>query len=234
MNQEIINDIVGKGLTELVKINRETKKFSELLSKHNPYEISIFCNTPEDIVGFVTSSHKQKSKQTIMGYLLESIAVKICKITLNGYKSKQACTDLEWISEGKKHYRGWKSSPNWCNADQKSRVVHKKSEMEKDNDFGSFKVMTSYGKTTKNQTNNRFIQLSGQDAWEEISGDTEMYNKVMMGILSYKQEIYQTIENIYLSDIKMSIEWVTNNFTNEDGTINFIKINKYVSGGIKG
>jgi hypothetical protein len=110
----------------------------------------------------------------------------------------------------------------------------KKSEMEKDNDFGSFKVMTSYGKTTKNQTNNRFIQLSGQDAWEEISGDTEMYNKVMMGILSYKQEIYQTIENIYLSDVKMSIEWVTNNFTNEDGTINFIKINKYVSGGIKG
>lgn len=38
------------------------------------------------------------------------------------------------------------------------------------------------------------------------------------------------MENLYISDKETSIQWVKNNFTNEDESINFIKVNEYVSG----
>ena len=57
-----------------------------------------------------------------------------------------------------------------------------------------------------------------------------MYNKVMIGIFEHSNYLREVIENIYLSDVKESIAWVEKNFTNKDKTINFIKINEYVSG----
>jgi hypothetical protein len=216
-------------INEIGDIDRLPKQFPKLLSKHNPYEIGIFCKTAEDIVGFVLSSHKQTSKQTIMGNLLESIAVKICEEKMGGYKSDEECTDLEWNQDGKKHYRGWKSSPKWGNADQKKRVNDKEKELNGNEDFGTFKVLTSYGKTTRNKKHKGFIQLSGQEAWEEFTNDSEMYNKVMEGILNHKVTIYEIIENLYMSDVQTSIDWVKQNFTKQDDSINFIKINEYIS-----
>jgi len=96
-------------------------------------------------------------------------------------------------------------------------------------DFGSFKVLTSYGKTAKRRKNEGFIQLSGQDAWEEISGDKELYDKVMIGVQLNNKIIRQFLENIYISDMDKSIKWFIQNFTKEDKTINFIKVNNYVS-----
>jgi hypothetical protein len=229
MEQTSVNNIVLISINEIDRVLRNKKKFQTLLSKHNPYEIGIFCNSPEEIVNFVLGSHKQTSKQTIMGYLLESIAVKICEEKMEGFKSKEECTDLEWTKDNKKHYRGFKSSPNWANADQKSRVNNKMKELNNNEDFGTFKVLTSYGKTKKNKNNKGFTQLSGQDAWEEFTGDSDMYNKVMKGILENKKLISQVIENIYLSDIQTAIEWVKQNFTNNDKSINFIKINQFIS-----
>lgn len=229
MEQEVINQFVFLSINELKSVNRKNKDFSKLLSKQNPYEISVFCDTPEKVVDFVMSNHKQTSRQTIMGYLLESIAVKLTSYVFNGYKSKEECTDLEWVKDGLVNYRGWKSSFNWGNADQKNRVIHKLNELSKNNNFGSFKVLTSYGKTAKKSNKNSFSQLSGQDSWYEISNDFDMYNKVMLGILTHSKTLNSVIESLYISDINKSIQWVINNFTNEDKTLNFIKINEYVS-----
>jgi hypothetical protein len=174
-------------------------------------------------------NHKQTSSQTIWGNYLESIAVKICNSVRDGYKSNQTCTDLEWVDQGKKHYRGFKSSPKWANADQKKTANNKDKELREQSDFGSYKVLTSYGKTAKRTNENNFIQLSGQDAWEEISKDQDMYNKVMIGVQLNDKIIRQFLENIYISDMDKSIKWFIQNFTNEDKTINFIKVNNYVS-----
>lgn len=230
MEQELINKFVVDSIDELKLIDRRHKKFSELMSKHNPYELSVFCKTSQEIVDFVMVSHKQTSRQTIMGNLLESIAIKINSKKFNGYKSNEECTDLEWEDNGLFHYRGWKSSPKWGNADQKNRVNKKLDELKENENFGSFRVLTSYGKTTKKNGTKTFSQLSGQDSWDEISNDKDMYNKVMIGILQHSNYLREVIENIYLSDVKESVTWVEKNFTNKDKTINFIKINEYVSG----
>ena len=60
--------------------------------------------------------------------------------------------------------------------------------------------------------------------------DDETYNKVMISIKDNSKMIGQFLENIYISDKEKIITWVEDNFLNEDDTINFIKINKYVSG----
>jgi hypothetical protein len=229
MEQDVVNKIILNSLGDLKLVQRKKISFPNLLSKCNPYEMVVNCNTVEVLVDIIMQSHKQISSKTIWGNYLELIALKVCNNKLNGFKSKEECTDLEWKEEGKNHYRGWKSSPNWCNSDQKKAVNIKESEIMVNEDFGSFKVLTSYGKTTKKKTTKGFTQLSGQDAWEEISGDSNLYNKVMIGIRINHKTIGQFLENIYISDRNKSIEWVSNNFTNEDNTINFIKINEYVS-----
>jgi hypothetical protein len=229
MEQQVINKIVVDSLENLRLVSRKEISFPKLLSKCNPYELSVNCKTVENVVDFIMGSHKQTSSQTIWGNYLESIAVKICEKNLNGFKSKEECTDLEWNVDEKKHYRGWKSSPKWCNADQKRAVNTKENSLSMNKDFGSFKVLTSYGKTANRRKNNGFVQLSGQDAWQEISGDKELYNKVMIGVQLNDKIIRQFLENIYISDMDKSIKWFIQNFTNKDKTINFIKVNNYVS-----
>ncbi len=229
MEQNIVNSIVLESLKGLERVNRKEISFPKLLSKCNPYELSVNCDSIESLIEFVLTSHKQTSSKTIWGNYLETIALAISKIIINGYKSNEECTDIEWFCDGVKHYRGWKSSPKWCNADQKRAVNLKENELKNTEDFGSYKILTSYGKTTKRITTNSFVQLSGQDAWEEISNDDELYNKIMVGIELNRNIIRQFLENIYVSDREKIITWMKNNFLNDDGTINFIKINKYVS-----
>lgn len=230
MEQNIVNKIVLESLKGLETVNRKEIFFPKLLAKSNPYELAVNCDTIECLVDFVLSNHKQTSSKTIWGHYLEMIAINISKLTVNGYKSKEECTDIEWISNGVKHYRGWKSSPKWCNADQKKTTNLKESELKKTMDFGSFKILTSYGKTTVKKGINGFTQLSGQDAWSEISAnDNELYNKVMIAVKNNSNIIRQFIESIYISDKEKIITWMKDNFLNEDNTINFIKINKYVS-----
>jgi hypothetical protein len=229
MEQNIVNSIVLESLKGLERIKRKEISFPKLLSKCNPYELVVNCQTVESLVDFIMGSHKQTSSQTIWGNYLESIAVKVCEKNLNGIKSKEECTDIEWFCDGVKHFRGWKSSPKWCNADQKRVVNLKETELKNTEDFGSYKVLTSYGKTTKRITTNSFVQLSGQEAWEEISNDNELYNKIMVGIELNRNIIVQFIESIYISDRERIIPWMEDNFLNDNNTINFIKINKYVS-----
>jgi hypothetical protein len=229
MEQEVIDSIVLESLNDLSLIKRKYKPFPKLLSKTNPFDLAIKCKTAQEIVDFILTKHIQTSRETIMGHYLESIGLKICDLELNGFKSKEECTDMEWGSDGKKHYRGWKSSPCWANSDQKRAVNTKLKELETNQDFGSFKVLTAYGKSTQKKTTKGFLQLSGQDSWEEISGDSNTHNKVMVSMLKNSETIELFLKNLYNSDISKAVEWINNNFTNVDNTINFIKINDYVS-----
>ncbi len=230
MEQNVINIIVEECLTNLESVKRKKINLPELLGKCNPYPMVVNCKTPEDIVDFILQRHQQTSEQTIWGNFLESIAVKISEIKLNGYKSKEVCTDIEWVSNSKKHFRGWKSSPNWANADQKRTVINTEKELNKLDDFGSFKVLTSYGKTpNRKKSSVNFTQISGQESWEEIGNDNEMYNKVMLAVENCSNKIGLFIKSIYISDRNRAIEWINENFTDGD-KLNFIKINKYVSG----
>jgi hypothetical protein len=228
MEQEQINQIILDSLKELQNVNRTTIDFTKLLQKCNPFELVVQCRTTNEVVDFIMGNHIKTSSATIWGLFLELIAVKICNSVLNGYKSNQTCTDLEWVDQGKKHYRGFKSSPKWANADQKKTANNKDKELREQVDFGSYKVLTSYGKTAKRTNENNFIQLSGQDAWEEISNDQDMYKKVMVGINNNSQIIGQFLNNIYTSDVDRSAKWFSDNFTT-DNQINSIKIVEYVS-----
>jgi hypothetical protein len=157
------------------------------------------------------------------------IALKISTETLNAFKSKESCTDLEWVKDDKNHYRGWKSSPNWANADLKTTANNKEQELNGRDNFGSYKVLTSYGKTQKRKTTKSFVQLSGQDAWNEITEDQEMYNKVMVAIDHNREHINTFMESIYESDKEKSVGWVKTNFEN-DNVLDYTKLNQYISG----
>jgi hypothetical protein len=233
MEQSIVNSIVSECVQIIKSIKRKKSSFPKVFAKSDPYELVLKCSTPEEIVNYVNERHKKVSTKTIYGYLYESIALSIVKIVYRAYKSAEVCTDLEWVDElNKKHYRGWKSSPFWGNSDQTKACIKKLEELIENPDFGSFLICTSYGKTSikRKKGKRTYEQKSGQDAWETISGDAEMYNKVMESLLLHKDSIEQTMKDIYISEDKRSITWIEKNFLNEDKTINFKKINEYISG----
>ena len=229
MNQEQINNIVIESLNDIRSVKRKKINFPKLLSKVNPYSLATSCITADNIVDYVLLKHKQTSSETIWGNYLELIALKISTQTLNAFKSKESCTDLEWVTENKNHYRGWKSSPNWANADLKTTANNKERELNSRDNFGSYKVLTSYGKTQKRKSTKSFVQLSGQDAWDEITNDSEMYNKVIIAIDHNRDQINMFLESIYESDKEKSVQWVKTNFEG-DNKIDYTKINQYISG----
>lgn len=232
MENSVIDEIVLNSIQKIKNVKRAKKKFTGLLSKADPFELSIKCNTALEIVEYVYENHKRISSKTILGYLYENIANGIVEFIYNGYKSSHQCSDLEWLDNlQKKHYRGWKSSTNWGNSDQIKSCIKKLEEFQKSSDFGSFMVCTSYGKSTKKRKIVKgFIQISGQDAWESISGDSEMYNKVLESITNKKTIIEEVINNIYFSEYQKAENWILENFSFSNKTINYKKINEFISG----
>lgn len=233
MDQSVVNSIVVEALQKIEGVKRQKFSFTKVFAKSDPFELGLKCSTSLEIVNFVNDNHKKTSTKTILGSLYEYIALKIVEVVFHAYKSGEVCTDLEWVDEfQKKHYRGWKSSPFWGNSDQTKACSKKMEELIKNSDFGSFLICTSYGKTSVKRKKGKklYNQISGQDAWESISKDKEMYNKVMVALLLHKNSIEQIINDIYISEDVRSVKWIENNFKNEDGTINFKKINEYISG----
>lgn len=233
MEQSVVNSVVLEAIQKIKGVKRKKFSFTKVFAKSDPFELILKCSTANEIVNFVNDKHKKTSTKTILGYLYELIALKIAEIVFHAYKSGEVCTDLEWVDEfQKKHYRGWKSSPFWGNSDQIKACIKKLEELIRNSDFGSYSVCTSYGKTSNKSTKGKktYKQISGQDAWESISKDTEMYNKVMVAIGLHKDSIEQILKDIYISEDVRSVKLIENNFQNEDETINFKKINEYISG----
>ena len=164
---------------------------------------------------------------------LEGLAIFICGKVYNGRKSAAEGIDLEFEKEGINYIVSIKSGPNWGNSSQIQKM--------KDN-FNKAKRILKANMTKKNVVavngccygrNNKpdkgeYLKYCGQEFWEFISGNYQLYTKIIEPLGHNAKKRNEKFINSYSQ--------IINKFTSEfvldfcdDGKINWEKLVEFNS-----
>ena len=160
----------------------------QVLSRKNPYLLKAKAlATPRDLVKAILDAHLSSQEETILGGFLEGLAIFICKRAYRAHgKSTTTGLDLEFDKEGKRCLVAIKSGPNWGNSGQieKMRADFKTAAKvyRQNKDHLPVQCINGccYGKQArKSEDKGDYLKLCGQRFWQFISGDAELYIKIV-------------------------------------------------------
>jgi hypothetical protein len=195
-------DILSNQL--VIKEKDSMKRIKSLISRSNPYMLVEFDNDIDFLLK-VIETYLGKSWSTYHGNLLEYIQ---CSLS-GGVKSDEVGMDIDLQNNT---YAGAKSSSSWANADQR-KTMERNSKRLKEKKQAKVFVTCAYGKGKKEYES--YTQLAGQEAWEFLTGDEDMYYKVLNALEEHKSEVIKLKESVYGDLTNDAIEfWKKNFYTN--------------------
>jgi len=224
-----IGDFHNKRLASLDKL-----KLKRILERKNPYLFKAkHIQTAEELVRTFLDSHLSSQEETIFGDFLEGLAIFVNKQIFNGWKSSSEGIDLEFDSDNIRFLVSIKSGPNWGNSSQinkmKDNFIKARRILRTSNSRINITAVNGccYGKDSKPDKDG-YLKLCGQRFWGFISGDDELYTKIIVP-LGYKAK---EKNDAFLAEYAR----VINNFTAEfyqgfcdDGQIDWDKLVKFNS-----
>jgi hypothetical protein len=209
MEQSLIDKIIGNVLLscEYTRNEQQSKrKAIELITRTNPYRLVEFENDIEFIKDMI-KTYQDKSWITIFGGILENIQ----RILSNGKKSSEIGIDIELPNRNV--YVGSKSGPHWANSDQR-KSMGRNSKILVESKNCEVYVVCSYGKSQSNYE--YYTQIAGQKGWEFLTGDKEMYQKVMIGLINNENHLKDLKNRVYCDLEKITVEYWKSKFYNEN------------------
>ncbi len=191
---------------------------NDILRKKNPYLFKAKnIQTAEAFVKSALDAFLISQEETMFGNLMEDLAIYVCKIAFGGKKAEQGemkSVDLEFERGDNYYIVGIKSGTNWGNKDQLDRMkMNFKSAKKKLRSIGITKNIIAvngcmYGqdaqpfKENKNDPEQSYYKYCGQEFWSLISGDNNLYVKLIepLGVEAKKrdpifQELYVSVVN---------------------------------------
>jgi Type II restriction endonuclease EcoO109I len=170
---------------KLARMNKLT--IYNLLKSKNPYLFNTkYYDTAEKLVTDLLFAFLSSSEETMFGGTLEQLAIFICEKVYGGRKSGIKGIDLEFENESVIYVVAIKSSPKWGNKGQKDDMKLAFQAAKKaygSNNPRSKKVIAvngcCYGKDSRPDKSD-YLKLCGQVFWSLISGDEEMYGKILV------------------------------------------------------
>lgn len=230
-----------KKLKGLTLIGRK----DSLLRRKNPYLFRTKnIQTSGDFVKYALDAFLSSSEETMFGNLLENLAIHICSQIFDGYKAPtkvMKSVDLVFSRDGVRYIVGIKSGPDWGNQDQKDRMA------------SNFKTVREYlrqnGETMEIigvngcmygvdenpwKQNNEDSELSyykycGQRFWEFISGDKDLYLRIIQPLGEEARKRSEEYDNLYNGKINELTSMFSANFIGDDNQIDWVKLIRYVS-----
>lgn len=205
-------------------------KLNTVLKRKNPYLYKAKnILTSQEIVKGIVDAHISSNEETIFGDWLEGLAIFINQKVYSGSKSGITGIDLEFDKEEKRHIVTIKSGPNWGNASQIKK-------MKADFETAAKTLRTSNSKITvvaingccygKNSRPDRgsYFKLCGQEFWEFISGEADLYTKLIIP-LGYKSKEKNDEFNILYTNLinKFTLEF-SKHYCMESGEIDWEKL----------
>lgn len=215
-----------------------------ILKRKNPYLFKAKnIETSGDFVKYILDSFLSSQEETIFGNLLENLAIYICERVYKGHKAEEGVlksVDLEFIKDGKYYIVGIKSGPNWGNKDQVDRM---KSNFKAARKILKKKGITQeiiaingciYGKDNKPfkecaDTEQSYYKICGQEFWELISGDKELYKQIILPLDKEAKKRSEHFKDVYSSKSNEMIKDFSDNFLTKKGLIDWEKIIDFVS-----
>lgn len=184
----IINQFIKDKLTRL---NTERFKYLQnlelngLLINENPYIFKL-QNTllVSDFIRIIIDNHLSAQENSFIDNYLFDLAIFINKKTYHGWKSSSQGIDLEFDKDDIRYLVAIKSGPHWGNSGQIREMRDNFTKAKQIIRTGNLKLNIvavngcCYGRNNK-QDMGEYYKYCGQKFWEFISGNTDLYLKII-------------------------------------------------------
>jgi hypothetical protein len=143
--------------------------------------------TPRELVKSILDAFLSSQEETMLGGFLEGLAIFIAQKSYGAHgKSSAQGIDLELDKDGRRHFVAIKSGPAWGNSSQieKMRSDFKAAMKVYGQSPDALPVQCingcCYGKQPRSSEHRGdYIKYCGQRFWEFISGDSDLYIKLV-------------------------------------------------------
>jgi hypothetical protein len=228
--EETIPEFHAKRLKSLVAL-----KLGKVLRRKNPYlfKAKFVTNAPQ-LIGGILDAHLSSQEESIFGGYLERLAQFICARVFGGRKSSATGIDMEFDRETIYYIVTIKSGPKWGN----SRQIAKMRQ-----DFLQAKRILGTNVSARNivavngccygqeQPEDRgdYLKKCGQSFWEFISGDNQLYTRIIEPLGFNAKERNEEFQTEYGKVVTRFTAEFINDFCSSDGAILWNKLVQYNS-----
>lgn len=242
LNHFIASDVI-KPFYEIRLGRLESAKLASISKRKNPYLFKAKnVETAGDLAKSILDAFLSLQEETIFGDLMENLAIRVCHEVFGGEKAEEGkyrSVDLIFRRENKTYIVGIKSGPNWGNADQintmKKNLRLAKKIIRLETKISNLVSVNGciYGRDNKPHKVNKNPELSyykicGQAFWELISGDDQLYKKIIQPLDKEARKRDEVFKELYVKKINEMTKDVVDLFYTKDD-LDWEKIIDYVS-----
>ena len=187
-------------------------------------------------------AHISSHEETIFGDWLEGLAIFINEKVYNGRKSSTEGIDLEFDKNGIRHIVSIKSDPNWGNHGQIRRMIDNFNAARRTLKTTGSRIHVvavngcCYGTLGVNyqyKSKGDYYKYCGQDFWEFISGNSELYKDIIKPLGYKAKEKNQEFVTSYAQRVNQLTMEFSNQYCMESGDIDWALIVQLNSGSKK-
>ena len=210
-------------------------KLRKVLGKKNPYLFKAkYILTAQDIIKSLTDAFISSQEETIFGDWLEGLAIFINGKVYDGRKSGIPGIDLEFDKDGVRYIVTIKSGPNWGNSSQigKMRADFKTAQKTLRTSNSQLNITAvngcCYGRDN-NSDKGDYFKYCGQKFWEFVSGDTDLYTKIIEPLGHQAKERNDDFIQSYSQMINKFTKEFADTFCMDNGSIDWDKLVRFNS-----
>ena len=210
-------------------------KLKKVLSKKNPYLFKAkYILTAQDIIKSLTDAFISSQEEALFGNWLEGLAIFINEKVFNGRKSGISGIDLEFDKDNVRYIVTIKSGPNWGNSAQIVKMIADfktaKRTLRTSNSQLNITVVNGccYG-TDNNSDKGDYFKYCGQQFWEFVSGDKNLYTKIIEPLGHQAKEKNDEFILSYSKMINVFTKEFADNFCMKDESIDWERLVKFNS-----
>lgn len=216
---------------------------ANIAKRKNPYLFKAKnIETAGGLASSILDAFLSSQEETIFGDLMESLAIHVCGKVFNGKKAEEGkykSVDLIFERDHKLYIVGIKSGTNWGNADQisamKKNFKQAKKILRAELGKGSIVAVNGcmYGRDNNPHKVNKspdlsYFKICGQSFWELISGDDQLYKKIIQPLDKEAKKRDEIFRELYVQKINEMTKDVINLFYKGDN-LDWEKVIEYVS-----
>lgn len=208
----------------------DSLKLSQVLKRKNPYLYKAkYVLTADEIIRGIVDAHISSSEEGIFGDWLEGFAIFINEKVCSGRKSGIPGIDLEFDKAKVRYIITIKSGPNWGNSSQIAKMITDFKTAKKTLRTSNSKINIiavngcCYGKDNKPDKGDYF-KYCGQEFWEFISGDKELYTEIIEPLGHKAKEKNEMFMNSYSQMLNKFTKEFTSEYCDDKGNIEWKKL----------
>jgi|SRR6185312_9208966 len=214
-------------------------KLRKVLGKKNPYLFKAkYILTAQDIIKSLTDAFISSQEETIFGDWLEGLAIFINGKVYNGWKSGITGIDLEFDKDKVRYIVTIKSGPSWGNSSQigKMRTDFKTAQKTLRTSNSQLNIIAvngcCYGRNN-NPDKGDYFKYCGQKFWEFVSGDTDLYTKIIEPLGHLAKERNDDFIQSYSQMINKFTKEFADTFCLKNGSIDWEKLVRFNSSALR-